>query len=401
MSTDEDPFLALRDGARHRALAELSTAGPVHRMRLVTGADAYVVTGYAEAKAVLADPRVIKGGASHAAYDEGVPAELQAALYSHMLTADPPEHTRLRRLVSAAFTRRRVEELAPRIEQICENLVDGLERTLDANGEADLIAAFAGPLPVAVICELLGVPDEARDDVRAWTGPLVAGRFGGEEVFLRASRDFVAFLHGLLADKRRAPADDLLSALIAVRDGEDRLSEDELTSMVYLLLVAGHETTVNLIANGMNALFADPGQLALLRAEPERLPAAVEELLRYDSPAQVAIPASTAEPVEVAGQRIPAGENIIVVLLAANRDPARFPDPGVLDLTREDAGHLAFGHGIHHCLGAPLARLETRIALSVLLRRCGDLTLAVPPGSLERRPSFIINGLVALPVRRG
>jgi cytochrome P450 len=211
----------------------------------------------------------------------------------------------------------------------------------------------------------------------------------------------VAFLHGLLADKRRAPADDLLSALIAVRDGEDRLSEDELTSMVYLLLVAGHETTVNLIANGMNALFADPGQLALLRAEPERLPAAVEELLRYDSPAQVAIPASTAEPVEVAGQRIPAGENIIVVLLAANRDPARFPDPGVLDLTREDAGHLAFGHGIHHCLGAPLARLETRIALSVLLRRCGDLTLAVPPGSLERRPSFIINGLVALPVRRG
>jgi cytochrome P450 len=398
--TDDDPFLAVRDGARHRALAELSAQGPLHHMRLATGADAWVVTGYAEAKAVLTDSRVIKGGASHSPYGDEMPAELQAALYSHMLATDPPEHTRLRRLVSAAFTRRRVEGLAPRVERICAELLDRLEETLDAEGEADLIAAFAAPLPITVICELLGVPAESHDDVRAWAGPLLAGRFAGYEAFLRASQEIVEFLRGLLVDKRRAPADDLLSALVAVRDGEDRLTEDELTSMVHLLLLAGHETTVNLIANGMNALFANPEQLALLRAEPERLPAAVEELLRYDSPAQVPIPAITAEPVEVAGQTIPAGENVVIALLAVNRDPARFADPDVLDLTRDAAGHLAFGHGIHHCLGAPLARLETRIALDTLLRRFGDLAPAAPAESLERLPSLIINRLAVLPVRR-
>ncbi|MGI5232048.1 cytochrome P450 family protein [Actinoallomurus sp. CA-142502] len=401
MTTADDPFIAVRDGARHRALAELAAAGPVHHLRLATGADAWVVTGHAEARAVLTDPRVVKSGASTSPYGAELSAELVTALDSHMLNTDPPEHTRLRRLVSAAFTRRRVEALAPRIERICDELLDGLEETLKAEGEADLITAFAAPLAITVICELLGVPPGSREDVRAWAGPLLAGRFAGYEAYHRASEEMVAFLRGLLADKRRAPADDLLSALIAVRDGEDRLTEDELTSMVHLLLLAGHETTVNLIANGMNALFADPAQLALLRAEPERLPAAVEELLRYDSPAQVPIPAITAEPIEVAGRRIPAGENIVVALLAVNRDPARFPDPGVLDLTRDAGGHLAFGHGVHHCLGAPLARLETRIALAALLRRFGDLTLAVPAESLERLPSLIINRLATLPVRRG
>jgi cytochrome P450 len=398
--TADDPFVAVRDGARHRALADLAAGGPVHRMRLATGADAWVVTGYTEAKAVLTDPRVVKEGASNTPFGEEMPADLRAALDTHMLATDPPAHTRLRRLVSAAFTRRRVEELAPRIELICADLLDGLEETLAAKGEADLIAVFAAPLPITVICELLGVPPESRDDVRGWAGPLLAGRFAGYDAYLRASQEMVAFLRGLLADKRRAPADDLLSALIAVRDGEDRLSEDELTSMVHLLLLAGHETTVNLIANGMNVLFAHPEQYALLRAEPERLPAAVEELLRYDSPAQVPIPAITAEPIEVAGRRIPAGENIIVALLAVNRDPARFADPETFDPAREAGGHLAFGHGVHHCLGAPLARLETRIALAALLRRFGDLTLAVPPESLERLPSLIINRLATLPVRR-
>jgi cytochrome P450 len=229
---------------------------------------------------------------------------------------------------------------------------------------------------------------------------LLAGRFVGYEAFSRAAGEFVDFLHALLADKRRQPADDLLSALIEVRDGGDRLSEDELTSMVHLLLLAGHETTVNLIANGMNALLAHPDRLALLRSEPDRLPAAVEELLRFDSPAQVSIPAITAEPIEVAGQRIPARENVVIALLAVNRDPARFADPEVLDLSRDDGGHLAFGHGIHHCLGAPLARLEARIAIGALLDRFGDLALAVPADSLERLPSLIINRLAVLPVRR-
>jgi cytochrome P450 len=275
-----------------------------------------------------------------------------------------------------------------------------MAKTLEAGAEVDLIDAFAGPLPITVICELLGVPSESHAAVRGWAGPLLAGRFVGYEAYSRAAGEFVDFLHVLLADKRRQPVDDLLSALVEVRDGEDRLSEDELTSMVQLLLLAGHETTVNLIANGVNALLADSGQLALLRAEPDRLPAAVEELLRFDSPAQVPIPAITAEPIEVAGQPIPAGENIVIALLAVNRDPARFTDPDVLDLTRDDGGHLAFGHGVHHCLGAPLARLEARIALGALLDRFDDLVLAVPRDSLERLPSLIINRLAVLPVRR-
>jgi cytochrome P450 len=400
MPTDDDPFLAVRDGARHRALAELAARGPVHHLTLATGADAWVVTGYAEAKAVLTDPRVIREGASNSPYGEEMPAALYSALNSHMLTTDPPVHTRLRRLVSAAFTRRRVDGLAPRIERICADLLDGMAKTLEADGEVDLIDAFAGPLPITVICELLGVPSESHAAVRGWAGPLLAGRFVGYEAYSRAAGEFVDFLHLLLADKRRQPADDLLSALVEVRDGEDRLSEDELTSMVQLLLLAGHETTVNLIANGMSALLADSGQLALLRAEPDRLPAAVEELLRFDSPAQVPVPAITAEPIEVAGQLIPAGENIVIALLAVNRDPARFTDPDVLDLTRDDGGHLAFGHGVHHCLGAPLARLEARIALGALLERFDDLTLAVPPDSLQRLPSLIINRLAVLPVRR-
>ena len=400
MTTDDDPFLAVRDGARHRALAELAARGPVHHLTLATGADAWVVTGYAEAKAVLTDPRVIREGASNSPYGEEMPPALYSALNSHMLTTDPPAHTRLRRLVSTAFTRRRVDELAPRIERICADLLDGMAKTLDADGEVDLIDAFAAPLPITVICELLGVPSESHADVRAWAGPLLAGRFVGYEAFSRAAEEFVDFLHALLADKRRQPADDLLSALVEVRDGGDRLSEDELTSMVHLLLLAGHETTVNLIANGVNALLAHPSRLALLRAEPDRLPAAVEELLRFDSPAQVPIPAITAEPIEVAGQPIPASENIVIALLAVNRDPARFTDPDVLDLTRDDGGHLAFGHGVHHCLGAPLARLEARIALGALLERFGDLALAVPADSLERLPSLIINRLAVLPVRR-
>jgi cytochrome P450 len=371
----------------------------VHHLRLATGADAWVVTGYAEAKAVLTDPRVIREGASNSPYGEEMPAALFSALNSHMLAIDPPEHTRLRRLVSAAFTRRSVDELAPRIERICADLLDAMAKKLDADGEVDLIDAFAAPLPITVICELLGVPRESHGDVRGWAGPLLAGRFVGYEVFSRAAGEFVDFLHALLADKRRQPADDLLSALIEVRDGGDRLSEDELTSMVHLLLLAGHETTVNLIANGMNALLAHPDRLALLRSEPDRLPAAVEELLRFDSPAQVSIPAITAEPIEVAGQRIPARENVVIALLAVNRDPARFADPELLDLSRDDGGHLAFGHGIHHCLGAPLARIEARIALGSLLTRFPDLQLAVPAAELVRLPGLLMNGLAELPVR--
>jgi cytochrome P450 len=399
MTTLHDPFAAVPNGARRAALAELARKGPLHHLILPTTVPAWVITGYAEARAALADPRLIKGGPDNAPYVAELEPETSAGLNNHMLTADPPTHTRLRKLVSMAFTRRQVERLKPSIEAICAALLDDVAKELDTTGEADLVSSFAYPLPLTVICDLLGIPPESRTDVRTWIGPVLAGGIAGFEAYATAARKLVTFLQELVAEKRRNPADDLLSALLQARDGEDGLSEDELTSMIQLLFVAGHDTTVSLIANGVLALLSNPAQLASLRADPERWPAAIEELLRFDSPVQVAIPVVAAEPVEIAGQVIPAGDVVIVSLLAANRDPARFPDPELLDLARADGAHLSFGHGIHHCLGAPLARLEGRIALQSFAERFPDLQLAAPPESLQREPALLFNKLTALPVR--
>ncbi len=260
------------------------------------------------------------------------------------------------------------------------------------------MAEFAYPLPITVICELLGIPEDDRSRFRGWTGPVMLGHLAGPEVYLPAVTELVVYLRELIARKRLDPADDLLSALIGVRDQGDRLSENELTSMVFLLLVAGHETTVNLIANGVRALLANPRQLAAVRAMPELMDAAVEELLRFDGPLQSAVPAGTSEDVELAGVRIPAHEVVIISLLAANRDGRHYPEAGRLDLFRADSSHLAFGYGIHHCLGAPLARLEARIALSSLIGRFPGLRLAVPEEKLDRLPGLLMNALAELPV---
>jgi cytochrome P450 len=263
----------------------------------------------------------------------------------------------------------------------------------------DLIAEFAYPLPITVICELLGIPEADRGDFRAWTGPLVNITAHGFEAYARAAKAMVDYIHGLLERKRRNPADDLLSALVGVRDEGDRLSEDELSSMVYLLLIAGHETTVSLIANGVRALIQHPDQWALLRAEPERMPAAVEELLRYDGPLQSALPLLATESMEIAGAGVSARDTVVISLLAANRDPARVPGAEQLDVTRPETSHLAFGHGIHRCVGAPLAQVEGRIALGRLITRFPALELAVPATDLSRTPGLIMNGLLTLPVR--
>jgi cytochrome P450 len=391
-----DPWTATADGERHRAYAALAARGPVQEVRLPGGAPGWLVTSHDAARAALTHPGLEKGGPAKAPYADELPPGIAAAINTHMLGADPPDHTRLRRLVAAAFTRRRVEALAPGVQQLAEDL---LARLAD-HDEVDLIPAFAYPLPIAVICRLLGVPDADHHLFREWTAPLVVGGgMAGIEAYSAAATALVAYVRELLAEKRRQPADDLLSALVAVRDGSDRLSEDELTSMVYLLLLAGHETTVNLIGNGVLALLTHPDQLALLRAEPERLPAAVEELLRFDGPLQSAIPAIAAEPVQLVGVTVPAGAHVVVGLLAANRDPQRVSRPGRLDITRvRTTGHLAFGHGVHHCIGAPLARLEGRIALGSLIARFPDLRLAVPPAEIVRTPGFLMNGLAALPV---
>lgn len=398
-----DPFTAVCPGQRHAVYRELARGGPVDRITMPTGQPAWLVTGYAEARAALTDPRLVKGVSPATARARELVPELAPAMTTHMLRFDGADHTRLRRLVGAAFTRRRIENLAPRIQQIADELLDAVAPA----DEFDLIPAYSAPLPLIVICELLGVPEEARANFRAWTSVVIGGAFADPDEFAAAVVDSVAYLRELLDQRRRHPTDDLLSALVAARDdggdgdGGDRLTEDELTSMVWILVAAGHETTVNLITSGVHALLTHPDQLARLRAHPELIDGCVEELLRYDSPLQVAIPLEASEPLEIGGTRIAAGDVVLPGLLAANRDPAHTGEPDSLDIGREHNQHLAFGHGAHHCLGAPLARLEARIALRTLLARFPGLRLAGDPEELSWRENVLIHGLAALPLASG
>ena len=370
--------------------ARLRAQRPVAQVIMPGGAPAWLITGYAQARAALTDPRLRKLPVGW----RPDPDSILASLDLHMLNLDPPDHERLRKLVSKAFTARRVEELRPRITAITGALLDDMS----TRREVDLLAAFAFPLPITVICELLGVPAADRDQFRAWSATIVADTVS-PEVFQADAGAMVGYFQTLLAARRREPAGDLLSALITARDEEDRLSENELLSMAFLLLVAGHETTVNLIASGMLALLLNPGELARLRADPSLLGGALEELLRYVNPVNNATFRFTGEPVEVGGVPIGANEVVFVSLSGANRDPSRYAGPERLDLGRDSSGHLAFGHGIHYCLGAPLARLEAEIAFRGLLERFGSMTLAVPADELRWRPSTLIHGLESLPVR--
>ncbi|MDW5329424.1 cytochrome P450 [Plantactinospora sp. KLBMP9567] len=388
-----NPFGSTAD--LHRVLAELRRDSPVVEVALPTGATAWVVTRYEDAQRALSDPRLAKttsaGGFS---YRGMIPDDVARAVGRHMLAQNPPDHTRLRRLVSGAFTARRVAALRPRIEELAEQLLDGIA---DAE-QVDLIDRFAFPLPIQVICELLGVPAEDQADFRSWTDAIVTGPMNpaGLPPALIA---IVGYIRTLLAAKRQRPADDLLSALIAVHEQGDRLTDDELVSMVYLFLIAGHETTVNLIGNGMLLLLAEPQRWARVVAEPALLPGTIEEVLRYEGPVQNASFRTATEPVELGGRTIPEGASVLVALLSANRDPDRFPEPDRWDLDRPPTPNLAFGHGIHYCLGAPLARLEGQIAFGALARRFPDMRLAVPPEEIGWRSSLLLRGLSALPVR--
>jgi cytochrome P450 len=370
--------------------ARLRERGPVHHVRTPDTGEMWLVVGHDEARAALADPRLSKNWQS--LLPEGAS---EAGFASHMLDSDPPRHTRLRKLVSREFTPRRVEALRPRVQRITDDLIDAML----PGGSADLVDALAFPLPMTVICELLGVPDLDRKAFRGWSNEIVGPT--GPEAEAEAVIAMTAYLEELIEDKRcSAPRDDLLSALIRTRyeDG-DQLSPDELVGMAFLLLVAGHETTVNLIANGMLALLRHPDQLAALRADPGLLDGAVEEMLRYDGPVETATWRFARETMEIGGIRISAGEFVLVALASADRDPGRFPEPDTFDIRRAAQGHLAFGHGIHYCLGAPLARLEGRIAVRTLLDRCPDLALAAAPTALTWRPGLLIRGVHRLPVR--
>ena len=372
----------------------LRAEGPVSKVAMPGGHPVSVVTRYADARAALADPRLIKDWHTLFPGSAAGPDDGFAALDTHMLSTDPPDHDRLRRLVTKAFTARRIEQLRPRVTEITASLLDAMP----AEGEVDLLAAFAFPLPITVICELLGIPDSDRDDFRAWTRAILSSGDTADSPG-PAAVAMTGYFTALVADKRAHPTDDLLSALIAAHDAGDRLSERELLGMMFLLLVAGHETTVNLIGSGTLALLLSPGEMARLRADRSLLPGAVEELLRYTSPVNHATFRFTAEPVEIGGTLIPAREPVLVAIGSANRDPGRYPAPDRVDLGRDAGGNLAFGHGIHYCLGAPLARMEGEIAFGGLLSRFPGMTLAVPPESLRWRPSTLIHGLETLPVR--
>ncbi|MEV5548609.1 cytochrome P450 [Streptomyces sp. NPDC052309] len=376
---------------------QLREDGPVRRAVIAGGLDAWLVTRYEDGLAALSDPRLSSDvrDASDPRLMEQLPAFERESMTSNMLRTDPPDHTRLRRLVSKAFTARRVAELQPRIQEITDRLLDAVAPV----GRAELIADFALPLPVTVISELLGVPVDDRHDFQRWTDDMLMR--GAERPDPGAMNEAWQHMHtyvtGLLENKRARPGDDLLSALINARDEEQRLNEDELIAMVFLLLVAGYVTTVNLIGSGIAALLAHPDQLRLLRDNPELLPTAVEEFLRYDGPVSPGIARFAREDVEIAGTTVPRGATVLIASAIADRDPARFPAPDRLDVTRPDNGHLAFGHGIHYCLGAPLARLEGRTAIGTVLRRLPGLALAVPPAELTWRPGGL-RGPMRLPV---
>lgn len=379
---------------------ELRQEGPVRRAVIQGELEAWLVTRYEDGLAALTDPRLSSDvrDAADPRLMARLPTTERESMIRTMLRADPPDHTRLRRLVSKAFTARRVAELEPRVQAVTDELLDAIVPA----GRADLVEDFALPLPVTVISELLGVPVSDRYDFQRWTDDMVLqGPQPPDPAKIEAAwKQMHGYLTALLDAKRAHPGDDLLSALIATHDDEQRLDRHELISMSFLLLVAGYITTVNLIGNGIAALLTHPDQLRMLREDPELLPGAIEEFLRYDGPVNPGIARFAREDLTIAGVAIPRGATVVVASAIADRDPARFGDPDRLDITREDNAHLAFGHGIHYCLGAPLARLEGRIAIGTALRRLPGLALAVPPEELLWRPR-VLRGPSRLPVTFG
>lgn len=386
--------------------AQVRDLGPVHQVTLADGVEAWLVVGYDEARHALNDSRLSKDmhaalSSGSAVVAEGLPGP---AFARHMLTVDPPDHTRLRRLVSVAFTPRRVEGLRPRVQVLIDALLDDIAGA-GPDTRVDLVRSFAFPLPFTVICELLGVPESDRGELgEGLTALLVPTTTPEEYDKAKAASDVVvSLLKRLVETKQRDPGDDLVSALITARDGDEGLTTQELLSTIFQLIVAGHDTTASLIGNGVVALFRNPEQLDALRADPSKLAAAVEELLRYDAPVPHATFRYTVAPVRFGDVTVPAGAQVIISLAAANRDADQYRGGEALDIERPQTRHLAFGYGIHFCLGAPLARMEGQLALGTLLRRFPQLRLAVPVDDLHwgHGDGLVLRGLTELPVIPG
>ena len=382
--------------------ARVQADGPVHQVTLADGHRAWLIVRHEQAKAALGHAGLSKDMHAALARDGAVVAEglPGPAFARHMLSVDPPDHTRLRRLTSAAFSRPRIAALRPRVQAIAGGLLDDLQ----ARGEVvvDLVQGFAFPLPFTVISELLGVPEPDRDHLGTWFTALLAPSPAPEPPAeaVTASANIVRYLTELLARKRAAPGEDLITDLVRAADQSGALSEQEMLSTIFQLTVAGHDTTTSLIGNGTAALLAHPDQRDALAADPALIPHAIEEILRWDAP----VPHSTfryaTRDVALGGTVIPAFAQVIISLAAAGRDPARYDKPDKFDVARADTSHLAFGHGIHHCLGARLARLEAVTALTTLHGRFPTMRLAVPPSALRwgHGDGLVLRGLTELPV---
>jgi cytochrome P450 len=379
-------------------VSEIRTIGggrPVFRAELPDGRIVWLVIGYENVRQVIIDHRFSRAMA--VAPGQARPGfEMFAA--GSINGMDPPEHTRLRKLVASAFTARRAEALRPRVASIVNGLIDAM---LGRPQPVDLVAGFSLPLPAQVICEMLGVPAADTGQFHAWSDTVLGDWRRDPDEIMTALAELYGYFGALIEIKRAQPADDLISALIAARDDTDRLSEQELTVMCCTLLIGGHETTTNQINLSLLLLFDHHGQVAKLRADPGLIPGAVEEMLRYTRLGGLAPARVTSEDVTIGGVTIPAGEQVIPLFATANRDPSVFADPDRFDVTRDAASHLSFGAGVHHCLGAQLARVELREAFRGLIGRLPGLRLAVPASELEFKPGMAIHSLRELPVLWG
>lgn len=383
-------------------LERYRNAGRVHHVVFPHGADVWLITRYEDVLHLLQDPRVIKDGsrmnemfARHTGtYVEGEKPDVgfDDELSIHMLNSDPPRHTRLRSLVSKSFTLRTMERLRPKVEEIIN---EHLDRIKDKD-EVDLVAEYALPVPVDLICTVLGIPHDDRNAFRRWAVELV-GAGQPPEVVRAATDSIVAYARECIKDKRANPADDLISGLLPGRDG-DQLTDDELVTMIFLFTVAGHVTSQHTLSNGVFHLLEHPEELARLREDPSLIPAAVDELIRFDGGVGVATFRFTAEEITVGDTVVPANQIMALSVLSAHRDERRYPDPNRLDVTRRPNGILGFGHGPHFCIGQPLAKIQTEVALRELILRYPDLRLVADPDSLEWESSPLLRGLITLPV---
>ena len=371
--------------------AQMRSESPAYRTTMPSGAVVYVVTRYADVLAALKDERLVKDIANARPRQA---REVKPATQS-MLKADPPEHTRLRSLAQAAFTPRVISQWRDHIEEITGSLIDAIA----PRGRMDLINDFALPLPITVITEMLGVPAADQVKFHEWSSAVIAsGVLNSEEPKdVPGYLPMAQYFYNLVAERRRSPQGDLVSRFIQAEEGGDRFSDGEVVATSVLLLIAGHETTVNLIGNGMLALLQSPQQFEAFKQEPALIKPAIEELLRYVNPAQ-ATNRYAAVDLEIGGVQIPRGSHVVLTFAAANHDPAFVAKPDHLDVTRGETKHMAFGQGIHYCLGAPLARLEGEIAFTRLIERFPNMRLADPAQKLVWRPAFELRGLSALPV---